>query len=58
MTDALVKILQDEKLQAKYSAKSLEIAQKHDLGHTLRRFVEIYEEAIELKGKKVNLRGI
>lgn len=58
MTDALVKILQDEKLQTKYSAKSLEIAQKHDLSHTLRRFVEIYEEAIELKGKKVNLRGI
>lgn len=53
MTKALLKILQDEELQQKYSAESLEIAKKHDLNRTLLRFVEIYEEAIQLKGKKV-----
>lgn len=56
MTEALVKILKDSKLQKKYREKSLEIAQKHDLSHTLRRFVEIYEEAIDLKGKKTATR--
>lgn len=57
MTDAMVKILKDEKLQKKYGAASLEIAKKHDLNRTLRRFVEIYEEAIELKGKKSTKSG-
>ncbi len=52
ITDALVKILQNQKLQQKYSEWSLKIAQKHDLNRTLKRFVEIYDEAIELKGKK------
>ncbi len=52
MTAALVKILQDKDLQEKYGRASLEIAKKHDLNYTLKRFVEIYEEAIELKGKK------
>ena len=54
MAKALVKILQNEDLQQKYGEKSLEIAQKHDLNHTLKRFAEIYEEAITLKGKKVS----
>lgn len=49
MTRALVKILTDEELRKKYSEKSLEIAQKHDLNRTLARFVEIYEEAARLK---------
>lgn len=53
MTKAFVKILTDEKIQEKYGAKSLEIAKKHDLNRTLRRFVEIYEEAIRLKGKEL-----
>ncbi len=53
MTKALVKILSDETLQQKYSEKSLEIAKQHDLNHTVSRFVEIYEEAIQLKGKKI-----
>jgi len=57
MTEAMVKILQNEDLQAKYSAKSLEIAKKHDLNRTLKRFVEIYEEAIKLKGKVVAKKG-
>lgn len=52
MTGALVKILQDKELQKKYGRASLEIAKKHDLNHTLKRFVEIYAEAIDLKGKK------
>lgn len=53
MTDALVKILQDADLQQKYGEKSLEISKKHDLNRTLNRFEEIYEEAITLKGKKI-----
>lgn len=52
MTRAMVKILQDDELRAKYGGESLEIAQKHDLNRTLKRFAEIYEEAIELKGKQ------
>ncbi len=52
ITKALTKILQSEELQEKYGEKSLEIAQKHDLNRTLKRFVEIYEEAIKLKGKE------
>lgn len=57
LAHALVKLLQDEDLCKKYGAHSLEVAKKHDLNRTLRRFVEIYEEAIELKGKKVQKRG-
>lgn len=53
MAGALTKILKDEKLRAKYSAASLEIAKQHDLNRTLARFVEIYQEAVELKGKKL-----
>lgn len=51
---ALIKILQTPELQEKYSAASLEIAKKHDLNRTLKRFVEIYEEAIALKGRTVD----
>lgn len=54
MTAAMIKILQNPKLQEKYGNKSLEIAKKHDLNHTLSRFVEIYEEAIKLKGKSLS----
>lgn len=45
----MMKILTNEKLQKKYSAKSLMIAKKHDLNRTLARFTEIYQEAIRLK---------
>lgn len=45
----MIKILTNEKLQKKYSAKSLMIAKKHDLNRTLARFTEIYQEAIRLK---------
>ncbi len=53
MTDALIKILSDRALCQKYSEQSLKIAQRHDLSRTLQRFVEIYEEATKLKGKKI-----
>lgn len=53
MTEAFVKILTDQKIHEKYGNKSLEIAKKHDLNRTLQRFVEIYEEAIQLKGREV-----
>lgn len=53
---ALIKILQNPELQEKYGNASLEIAKKHDLNRTLKRFVEIYEEAIVLKGKTVSYR--
>lgn len=56
ITDALVKILKDAGLQQKYGEKSLEISKKHDLNRTLKRFEEIYEEAITLKGKKIQKR--
>jgi len=47
--EAMKKILLDKKLREKYSKNSLEISKKHDLKHTLKRFEEIYEEAIRLK---------
>ena len=47
--EAMKKILLDKKLQKEYSKNSLEISKKHDLRHTLKRFEEIYEEAIRLK---------
>ena len=48
----LVKILNDEKLQEKYAAASIEISKLHDLKYTLKRFEEIYLEAIELKHRE------
>lgn len=56
MTDALVKVLTNTKTQQRYGAASLEIAKHHDLNRTLKRFEEIYEEAIKLKGKKIQKR--
>lgn len=56
ITDALVKLLQNEDVRQRYAKHSLAVAQKHDLNRTLRRFEEIYQEAIELKGKKVPKR--
>ncbi len=49
LAQAMVKILENHELQAKYSVGSLEIAKKHDLRRTLGRFEEIYKTAIELK---------
>lgn len=53
MTEGLVKILTDKKLREKYSKMSLEIAKRHDLGYTLRRFEEIYREAIDRKDAQI-----
>lgn len=53
MTDAMVKILKNDDVRKKYGEHSIMVAKQHDLNRTLRRFTEIYEEAIELKGKKV-----
>ena len=51
--EAMKKILLDKKLREKYSKNSLEISKKHDLRHTLKRFEEIYEEAIRLKRAEI-----
>lgn len=53
IADALTKILKNEDVRERYSKHSLEVAKKHDLNRTLKRFEEIYEEAIILKGKKI-----
>ena len=58
MTDALVKILKNPEVRERYGKASLEIAKKHDLNRTLGRFVEIYEEAITLKDKKMPKKGL
>ncbi|MBQ6393949.1 glycosyltransferase [Candidatus Saccharibacteria bacterium] len=44
---AMLKILNSKETQKKYSEASLEIAKKHDLTTTLKRFEEIYKIAIE-----------
>lgn len=54
---AVVKILQDDDLWRDFSKNSLEIAKKHDFDHTLKRFVEIYEEAIEKKQRGLEKDG-
>lgn len=53
LTRAMNKILENDKLCQKYGEASLEISKKHDLSRTLKRFVEIYEEAISLKYGKM-----
>lgn len=53
LAQAMMKILSDKDLQKRYGKASLKIAEKHDLNRTLRRFVEIYGEAIVLKDKKL-----
>ena len=58
MTDALVKILKNPDVRERYGKASLEISKKHDLNRTLGRFVEIYEEAITLKDKKMPKKGL
>lgn len=54
---AMINLFTDEELRKKYGKYSLEVAKQHDLNRTLQRFVEIYEEAIVLKGKKLPKRG-
>lgn len=45
----MTRIVQDNELRERYSQGSLEVAKLHDLNRTLKRFEEIYEEAINLK---------
>lgn len=56
MTDAILKLLDDTTLRKVYGKNSLKVVRKHDLSYTLDRFIEIYSEAIRLKGKKVQKR--
>lgn len=46
---AIEKILKKPELAEKYGKMSLEISKKHDLNRTIKRFEEIYHEAIRLK---------
>lgn len=52
IAQAITRILQDTKLRRRFSAGSLEVAAQHDFNHTLKRFVEIYQEAIRIKQEK------
>lgn len=49
MAEAMKKFLTDSRLREKFGKKSLEIAKIHDINHTLARFEEIYQAAIELE---------
>lgn len=49
MAEAMKKFLTDSRLRERFSKKSLEIAKTHDINHTLTRFEEIYQAAIELE---------
>lgn len=49
IAESIKKILLDQKIYRKYSKASIEIATKHDLKQTIKRFEEIYREAIVLK---------
>ena len=42
----MVKLFNDKDLRKKYSVRSLELAQKHDITNTLTRFEEIYTEVL------------
>ena len=50
LAKGLEAIFDDYVLARKMSAESLEVAKKHDLSRTVKRFVEIYQEAIRIKG--------
>lgn len=49
MAQGILELVSDEKKWVEYSKNSMKIAKKHDLTHTLRRFEEIYQIAINLK---------
>ena len=44
MSEAISKILSDDKLRAKMSEASLKIAKEHSLDHTIDKFLEIYSK--------------
>ncbi|MBQ3310130.1 glycosyltransferase [Candidatus Saccharibacteria bacterium] len=49
MAHGLKRILTQPDVKERYGAESLKIAKRHDLSRTLKRFEEIYREAIALK---------
>ena len=42
MSEAMIKILSDDKLRMKYSEESVKIAKEHDFERTLDKFINIY----------------
>ena len=49
MAAGMVKLFNDKELRQKFSTKSLELAEKHDITNTLTRFEEIYQEVLKNK---------
>ncbi|MBO7132458.1 glycosyltransferase [Candidatus Saccharibacteria bacterium] len=49
ISEAMRKILSDEKLQKKFSTRSLELAKEHDLERTVDKFINIYNKVQEIK---------
>ena len=47
MSEAMVKIISDEKLREKFSEKSLRIAKEHDFERTLDKFIRIYNKLVK-----------
>lgn len=52
MAAAMAKILNEGDLRARFSEKSLELAQEHDFERTLDKFINIYEKVVALKHEK------
>ncbi len=55
-SDSLTKLVNDEKLRAKYAEESLAIARTHDIAHTLDRFEEIYGIVIKEGSRRLPQR--
>ena len=51
ISEAMVKILADDKVRKKFAARSVEVAGEHDFERTLDKFTKIYEKVIQEKKK-------
>lgn len=49
MAEGITKILDDPELREQFAKRSLEIADTHELSHSIQRFVQLYEEIIQAK---------
>lgn len=49
ITSAMIKLLSDNALRKEYGKESIEVAKKHDISYTLKRFEDIYQTAINFK---------
>jgi len=49
IADALLMLVEDDKLRAKFGEESQKIAKTHDMNHTLDQFEEIYQQVIATK---------